>query len=44
MLFTGNENTLLPDYDPPHTFRGPPPPPLDVSTSLLSMFDHFSIQ
>ena len=43
MLLTDNEKTLFPDYDPPHTFRWPPPPPLDVSTSLLSMLDNFSI-
>ena len=40
ILLAEKEETLFPDYTPPHTFH----PPLDVSTLLLSMFDNFSLQ
>ena len=37
-----DEKTLFLDYEPPHD-HNQPPPPLDVSTSLSSTFDDFSI-
>ena len=43
MLVTNNEKTLFPDRDPPHDHNQPPPPSLDMSTSLSSTFDDFSI-